>query len=274
MIWHADQESLARYAREEADDTTAYSVEAHVLACADCRADLAGLRPADQRLERMWHRIEAGLDAPVPSPVERFLLAVGVRDHVARLLAATPSLHLSWLLGVAVALGFAVLTAHARPATSASLPFLLLAPLVPVAGVAAAYGPGVDPTYEIGVAAPLRGTRLLLLRALAVLTSSLALAGLAAMALPQLDSTAVAWLLPALGLTSITVAVATLVDPLRAAVAVALVWVTVVLTLERLAATRLAAFDAEGQYAFLIMTVVAGTVLLVRRRTFDTGRHL
>ena len=53
--------------------------------------------------------------------------------------------------------------------------FLALAPLIPVAGIAAAFGPGVDPTFEIGLAAPLRSSKLLLIRCTAVLVASLVL---------------------------------------------------------------------------------------------------
>ena len=46
-----------------------------------------------------------------------------------------------------------------------------------------AYGPGIDPTYEIGLAAPMRGLRLLL-RAAAVVRASAVLAAAASLALP------------------------------------------------------------------------------------------
>lgn len=135
------------------------------------------------------------LDGVRPGPMERTLVRLGIADHVARLLAATPSLRLSWFAALAVALGFAVSAAY----TGAVVVFLVVAPLVPLAGVAAAYGPGVDPTYEIGLASPMRSYRLLLIRALAVLTASMGLAGAAALALPTLNWSTAAWLLPSLG---------------------------------------------------------------------------
>jgi hypothetical protein len=36
--------------------------------------------------------------------------------------------------------------------------FLVMAALLPVAGVAAAYGPGVDPAYDVGRASPCRAS--------------------------------------------------------------------------------------------------------------------
>ena len=87
--------------------------------------------------------------------------------------------------------------------------FLVLAPMLPLAGVAAAYGQGVDPTYEVGLAAPMRSFGLLLIRAVAVLVTTTVIAGLAALALPGLQWTAAAWLLPSLGLTLASLALAT-----------------------------------------------------------------
>ena len=78
--------------------------------------------------------------------------------------------------------------------------FLLVAPLLPLAGVAAAYGPLVDPAYELALAAPLGSLRLLLLRAVAVVAvDDAARRWPRALALPGLDWTAAAWLLPSLG---------------------------------------------------------------------------
>src|SRR5439155_10052887 len=186
-------EVVARYAGGELDEARAYSLEAHLLSCGDCRALLSPL--ADRTtVERTWMEIEEAVDSPRPGPVERLLRRLGVPEHLSRLLAATPSLRLSWFAAVTVALGFAVLAARGDHA--GLVVFLAMAPLIPVAGVAAAFGPGIDPTYEIGLASPYRSGRLLLLRSMAVLVASLVLIGLGALALPGLDWSAMAWLLP------------------------------------------------------------------------------
>src|SRR6266550_3587476 len=198
MQWHADLEAMSRYAGGELDEAGMYSLEAHFLACGRCRALLSPLVNPDA-IERVWSEIEEAVDVPRPGPVERVLLRLGLPDHLSRLLAATPSLRLSWFGAVAVALGFAVLAA--RGGHPGLVMFLAIAPLIPVVGVAAAFGPGIDPTYEIGVAAPLRSFKLLLFRSAAVLVASLFLIGMAALALPSLDWTAAAWLLPAFALT-------------------------------------------------------------------------
>jgi hypothetical protein len=134
------------------------------------------------------------VDLPRAGVAER-LMRLGVAEHTARLLAATPALRGSWLLAVATVLAFAVLAAWTTPGQDANLAFLCVAPLLPLAGIAAAYGPGIDPTYEIGLAAPLRSFRLLL-RAAAVLAAAALLAAAASLALPQLGPGAAGWLLP------------------------------------------------------------------------------
>src|SRR4029450_5981448 len=90
---------------------------------------------------------------------------------------------------------------------------LAVAPLLPLAGVAAAYGPGVDPTFELALTAPMRGLRLLLIRAAAVLATTTLLAAGASVALPGFGLRAVGWLLPSLALTLASLAPATFVEP-------------------------------------------------------------
>jgi hypothetical protein len=266
MQWHADPEVVARYAVGELDEARMYSLEAHFLACGRCRALLSPLVDPGA-IDRVWSEIEEAVDASRPGPVERALLGLGLPDHLSRLLAATPSLRLSWFGAVAVALGFAVLAAHGgHPGL---VMFLAMAPLIPVAGVAAAFGPGIDPTYEIGVAAPLRSFRLLLIRSTAVLVASLVLIGLAALALPSLDWTAAAWLLPAFALTLVTLAVSTVAEPVPSAVGVAAGWIMSVGVLGHLSGDGVAAFHATGQVLFLVLIAVAGLVLARRAEAFE-----
>ncbi|MEP6759514.1 MAG: zf-HC2 domain-containing protein [Actinomycetota bacterium] len=265
--WHAAPEVLDRYAAEDLNDVHASSLEAHLLRCAHCRSSLSA-RAQSPRLEAVWTGIEDALDAPRPGVVERLLLRVGVRGHVARLLAATPSLRLSWILAEAIALGTAAIAAQGAAGTNragASLfLFLMLAAVAPVAGVAAAFGPGVDPTYEIGIAAPMRSDRLLFIRATAVLCASLVIAGVAAVALPRSDWTVTVWLVPAFGLTLATLALATWVRPIAAAVVVGLGWVLLAAAASIASTDPLAAFHAGSQLLFL--GLIAGSVVVLARR--------
>jgi hypothetical protein len=269
--WHIDPDLLAQYARGEVAEAQAFSVEAHLPTCSHCRAALAELADRE-RHERVWVETLDVLDAGQATWVERLLTRLGVPGHSARLLAATPSLRGSWLAAVAVALGFAVLAAHGSH--DGLLVFLLLAPVLPVGGVAAAYGPGIDPTYEVGVAAPMSGRRLLLLRSVAVLTATTALATLAAALLPGVGWEATAWLLPSLGLTLATLALGTVTAPLRAAGLVAGAFAGAAWVVARLAHDGFALFGQAGQVTFALLAVAAATVLAARHDRFEQGVSL
>ena len=269
MSWHGDGALFRSYARGETDEARALSLEAHVLECPGCRERIAAFAPTD-RLAGVWRQVAAGLDAPRAGLVERLLARCGVPDHVARLLAATPSLRVSWFAALGVALGFAVLAAHTG--TGGLLLFLVLAPLAPLAGVGAAYGPGIDPAYEIGVAAPMRSFRLLLIRAVAVLGTSLLLAGAAAFALPRLSWTSAAWLLPSMSLAAASLALSTFWPPVSASIGLTLAWIAVVLLVKSVSGDTFAAFRPSAQIAWLLLTGVSVLILVHRRERFEVNR--
>ena len=282
MTWHADKDVLERYGAGKLSLAHAASVEAHLVGCAHCRAEMGPTVDAG-RLSATWATIEAVLDAPRLGPVERLLRGVGVRPEMARLLASTPALRTSWMAAVTLALVFAVAAAHAGSGERAVLLFLVVAPLLPLAGVAAAFAPGIDPAAEIALVAPMRTFRLLLVRSVAVLVATLMLTALAAVALPGPGWAAAAWLLPSLALVSTTLALSTYVSPVTAAVGIAVAWVSGVFASEAVAAGGVAtlrvggpiasgAFHASGQVTFCIVAVVAGAVLMTRRHVFELGR--
>ena len=269
--WHADGELLAAYDGGRLDSAARWSVEAHLTSCASCRLQARALvDPA--RLRRLRAALIVEVDVPRPSVAERLLLRLGVADHTARLLAATPALRGSWLLAVAATLAFAVAAARAYSGPDANLAFLSLAPLLPLAGIAVAYGPGVDPTYEIGLAAPLRGLHLLLLRAATVLGTAAPLAAIASLALPQLGWAAAGWLLPSLGLTATSLALATTVEPLRAIGITAGAWVVAVAVTVAPPTPSSVLFTTAGQIAFAVLALLAAAVVLLRRGRFESGR--
>ncbi|MDH4111398.1 MAG: zf-HC2 domain-containing protein [Actinomycetota bacterium] len=271
--WHADLQMLSAYADGGLDDVRASSIEAHLLSCETCRDLLAPAVPA-ATIDRVWQGVVIATVAPHAGIVERVLLRAGVRDDIARLLAATPSLRVSWFLAESLALGFAAFAANVAPgggADAALFLFLVIAALAPVAGVAAAFGPGLDPTYEIGIAAPMRNERLLLMRTLAVLATSLAIAGLAAIALPGFDRAAIAWLLPSLGLCLTTVTLATWIRPVVAAIVVAMTWLAVAASVTAARSDPVAAFRSGGQVLALALIVISALVLSRRRVVYEGG---
>ncbi|GAA2646602.1 hypothetical protein GCM10010399_94910 [Dactylosporangium fulvum] len=261
--WHVPDEDLARYAARTLVAPASWSVETHLTACAGCRGRLTALAgPA--LVDEGWARIDAELDAPVPGPVERLLMAVGVPDHTARLLAATPALRLSWLAAVALTLAMTAVTAG----LAGPLVFLAVAPLLPLAGVAASFGPGIDPTHEITVVAPFHAFRLLMLRCVAVLSINTVLCAAASLTLPDLGARAAGWFLPSLVLTVAALLLSPRLGPVVAASTVGAAWAVLV------AATAGALFTAGGQASLAGAVVLAAAVLTRRASAFDTARPL
>lgn len=270
--WHANASTLRRYAEGTLAAAASASVETHLLACAGCRAQLAPAVPV-ARLDAIWTEIEENVDTPRPGPVERALGRLGVHDHTARLIATTPSLTTAWLLSVTAALVFALAAAQSGP--RGLLIFLAVAPVLPVAGVAAAYGRETDPTYDVALAAPYSSFRLLLLRTAAVLVSTLALVGVAALLLPAAPGLAAAWLLPALALSSSTLALSSRMPAAAAAGAVVALWLGTVFTTVRVTGSSYAAFGAVGQTVCLAAVLVSIAIItgLHRRAAFDLRRE-
>ena len=220
--WHADDTLIAHYTRGEASALPAAALEQHLTTCAECRARMAHhVDPVP--LESIWERIREDAQAPSRSLVERLLIRVGVSESDSLLISVAPSLRTSWLLGLAITLVFVGLGAGFG-GTRGLACFILVAPLVPMAGVALAYGPDVDPAFEVGLAAPYSSSRLLMLRTAAVLATCLPLVLVGGLLVPSLSWTAVTWLLPALALTALVLAASTWVRPTFAATGLAALW--------------------------------------------------
>jgi hypothetical protein len=270
VVWHAAPEIIDAYTEARLDPAGAASVEAHLLACEQCRAACAEAVDGGE-LDAIWDQVAEAVDSVrIPWSV-RVLRAIGLPESTARLVAATPALRTAWLVAVAIAVGFAVLASYERDGDPTI--FLWLAPLVPLAGVAAAYGPGVDPMYEIGAATPTHGLRLLLLRAAAVASVAALLLVPATLALPDLALIDVAWLLPAIAVSTATLALATFFGPVRAGIVVAACWlalipisVSVAHTDRSVVAERLFMFEPAAQLVCVVVAVAASIVLFTRRR--------
>ncbi|MFD9395239.1 zf-HC2 domain-containing protein [Streptomyces sp. NPDC060000] len=267
MTWHVAEEDLRAYAHGRLAPPLLWSADTHLAGCAPCRTRLA--EASDPvLLDAGWERLDAELDAPRPGLIERLLVRLGVADHTARLLAATPVLRRSWLLSVLFLLVMTVLAV--RMADQPAL-FLALAPLLPLVGVALSYGPSLDPTYEMAVVAPLHGFRLLMIRTVAVLTAGLAFNGLATLALPGYGLSALAWLLPALALTATGLALTARLGPVVAPALVGGAWVTLLVVAQSQvhAHDTLAPFTAVGQSVAAAVAALAALLLYQARDRFD-----
>ncbi|MFI8203626.1 zf-HC2 domain-containing protein [Streptomyces sp. NPDC085937] len=272
--WHVPEDDLRAYARAELDPPALWSADTHLTACARCRAVLAALGDP-VALDTGWERLDAELDAPRPGLLESLLLRIGVPDHTARLLVATPALRRSWLGAVAAVLVLTVAVTVGNAGGGRVTLFLALAPLLPLAGVALSYGPAVDPTYEMAVVAPMHGFRLLMIRTVAVLTAGLGLNGLATLALPGYGLLALGWLLPALALITTALALSARLGPVLAPSLVGGGWIALLLTADALRGGgqgTLAPFTAAGQGVSAAVAVLAAGLLVLLRDRFDLSR--
>jgi hypothetical protein len=270
--WHADDELLERYVRGDSGAVLGSSVEAHLLHCAHCRDRVRPLvDPAP--LRDVWARLEESVQAPRVGVFHRLLRRLGVADHEALLLAAAPALRASWLWGTTLALAFAAAAALGGGPRGTVL-FLIVAPLAPVVGVAASYGPDIDEAYEATVAAPYSSARLLMLRSVATLLTSLPLAVLGGALLPGSMWSAVTWLLPASAGVALTLAGSTWTSPAKAGTVVAVAWLVAVAAAfapdgsgatNLLAEPALPLYAATGVIAALVFRARAGQLASMGR---------
>ena len=220
------------------------------------------------RIDANWRAISIELDAPRPSRLERALRLVRIPVPVVRMVAATPALRRSWYLSIlaVVLVGLGV----ADPSADGSLfALLVMAPLLPVLGVAMAYGTAADPSHEIQVATPAHGLRLVTIRAATVLSVSIVVIVSLSLLNQAARPVAAAWLLPALAVTTASLAVMTVRPPRQATSFVALGWFAAVLVARIVADDPLAAFRVGGQVAAVAVAAAAAVMTYLRRDRFE-----
>jgi hypothetical protein len=252
MNWHAAAELLRRYADDDpalAADVV-WAVEVHLESCADCRGRLAAQAPAVTTLvEQVWAGLEP--DAP-PAPAYRM-----------RWLAtwATPAM-VPWLAMTVIVTVLALVADRVVRQPYPSLA-LLLAPIAPVAGVAAAWAKGLDPAHELVAATPRAGLYLVLRRTVAVLATVIPLMAVATWTSP------VRWLLPCLAFTVVTLALGGFVGVRRAAIGLSLAWAVFVVGPSLVTARPPAVLEpaAVGVWAAVL---VAGAAVVRLRATVYT----
>jgi len=161
--------------------------------------------PPDVDLGRVWRAVATEVWRRQPSWLERRAARLLGSPGLARALLTTPSLLVAWLISTVVVLGVG-----AAATVGTGLPLVaLLAPAVAGAGIAYAYGPGMDPAWELSCSMAVNDRMVLLVRALAVFAVNAAL-GLAASAASGLAaSVTFGWLVPMTAVSALALAAAT-----------------------------------------------------------------
>jgi hypothetical protein len=259
--WHVDAETLRTWVAGVAGPSVSMSVEQHLMRCAVCRASAEPLVPVEP-LTSIWDDVLSAIEAPQRSRSERLMVRLGVAPSDARLITSTVALRAAWIAGSIAVLFFTVLAALFAHDGGLSL-FLAAAPLIPVVGVAVAYGPSSDPAYEAVLASPYPMVRLMLLRTSFVLVTTVPIVVLAGLLLPTSAVVAVAWLLPAAGFVAVVLTASSWVDPVHAAIAVAVGWVTAVAWAVR-SGDPLMLFVPQAVIAYLALAAVAALIFIHR----------
>jgi hypothetical protein len=211
-----------------------------------------------------WEAVLEEIERPSARRTERLLVRLGVRQSDAVVLSAAGTLRAAWFTGMVAMLGF-VMVAAALGQDGGVWLFLLMAPLIPVAGVAAVYGPSADPLYEAVQATPYSMVRLALLRTSFVLVTSVPAILVAGLLLPTSVVVTVGWLLPSAGFVVAVLTASSWVDPDQAATAVGACWFVAVALAAR-SGDPLDLFDPLALAIYLVVLVAAGGLLAQRLR--------
>lgn len=289
--WHVSEELAGRYAAGSVPETDAWSVEKHVEACGRCAARISAVVRARPEAGAALDAVRAGVlaavaaeGAPVRGPARSARRrSPGTATRAGRLLwAAGPALRAPWLLALVLVAVGALALAYGAGGGDAVRPLLLVvAPVLPLAGVALSYGRHADPMHEITAATPSGGLRLLLTRTAAVLAVSIPALTLAGAALPPSAGWpgAAAWLLPGLAMTLAALALGSYVGCRTGATSIAVTWAAAVV-LPAFATSRPATAEAAAEAAryfagpaaqagWAAGALVCAALLAVRRRSFD-----
>jgi hypothetical protein len=161
-------------------------------------------RPNDVDLDRVWINVTAEVWRRQPGWLERTTAKLLRSPGLARALLTTPSLLFPWLISTAVIFGVGALV---RLDTGQPLVWLL-APAVTAVGIAYAYGPGVDPAWELTYSMAVSERMVLLVRAVTVFAVNAIFGLVASVASGALASITFGWLIPMTAICALTLAVA------------------------------------------------------------------
>lgn len=197
----------------------------HIAQCVACQTRLAR-EGGDVDLARAWYGVAATVWAEQIRPVERLAAWLLRSPGLARALVTTPSLLLSWIVAsmVVFAIGIVATAGSGEPWVA------LLAPPLAGIGVAYAYGPGVDPAFELSQTMAVSDRMVLLVRVVAVFSVNALIGLVATLIATEVGGVTFGWLLPMTAVSAVGLAGATVSRSANTGVALALgAWGIVVL---------------------------------------------
>jgi hypothetical protein len=234
-------------------------------------SNLAALTgPADVDLRRVWLGVAAEMWRRRPGLLERLAAQLLRSPGLARALVTTPSLLLGWVIATLMVLAAGVLAT-----LGTGTPYVaLVAPGVAAAGIAYAYGPGVDSAWELSRTMAVSDRMVLLVRAVAVFALNAGL-GLAACAVSGIAmALTFGWLVPMSAVCAAALAAATITRSANVGVATGLAcWVITVLAGQAASGRFTSAITSSmllGPY-LAVAAVCAAVALYVTRNPRGTS---
>ena len=214
--------------------------------------------PRDVDLKRVWLGVAAEVWRRRPGPVERLAGRALRSPGLARALVSTPSLLAGWVIASA-----AVLAAGIVATRGTGTPFVaLFAPAVAATGIAYAYGPGIDPAWELSQSMAVSYRMVLLVRALTVFALNAAL-GLAASAASGVAAAVTfGWLVPMTAVSALALAAATVTRSANVGAAAGLAaWAITVLSVHSASGQVTAAVASSALVSpYLAVAAVCGAI--------------
>jgi hypothetical protein len=219
--------------------------------------------PADVDLGRVWTGVAAQVWCRQPGWIERLAGRLLRSPGLARALVTTPSLLLGWVIATVVVLGAGLLATVAT-----GTPFVeLLAPAVAAAGIAYAYGPGIDPAWELSRSMAVSDRMVLLVRALAVFGLNAVLGLAAAAASGAAAAVTFGWLIPMTAVCALALAAATLSRSANVGVVAGLGgWAITVLSARTVGPFSTAFTDSSFVLPYLACAVCCGAIVVYATR--------
>ena len=221
--------------------------------------------PPDVDLDRVWIGVAAQVWRRRPGWLERTAGRLLRSPGLARALLTTPSLLLPWLIASA-----AVLAAGTVATRGTGQPLIaLLAPAVAGSGIAYAYGPGIDPAWELSRSMAVSDRMVLLVRALAVFAVNAALGLAASAASGTAAALTFGWLIPMTAVCALSLAAATAVRSPNAGVAAGVAGWTITLLSGQAATGQFTAVLSRSALvpAYLAAAAVCAAVVAYATRT-------
>ena len=215
-------------------------------------------------LDRVWTGVAAEVWRRRPGWLERAAARLLRSPGLARALVTTPSLLLPWLVSTVVVFGVGALVS-----LGPGQPLVwLIAPAVAATGVAFAYGPGLDPAWELAASCALPDRMVLLTRVVAVFAVNAVLGLLASAASGAATALTFAWLIPMTAVCALALAVAVAVrSALVGAGAGIAAWVITVLSAQAASGQFTASITNVSAYLpYLVVAACCATIVIYRTR--------